>query len=74
VILADRESENFAFEGLADALALGDTDVRIFGKPITRPWRRMGVALARAGDAPAAVDCAKQAADAVRIVYSPPSD
>jgi len=74
VILADRESENFAFEGLVDALALGDTDVRIFGKPITRPWRRMGVALARAGDAPAAVDCAKQAADAVRIVYSPPSD
>jgi phosphoribosylglycinamide formyltransferase 2 len=74
VILADRESESFAFEGLADALALGDTDVRIFGKPVTRPYRRMGVALARAGDAPAAVDLAKQAADAVRIVYSPEAD
>ena len=74
VILADRESGSFAFEGLADALALGDTDVRIFGKPVTRPWRRMGVALARAADAPAAVDLAKQAADAVRIVYSPSSD
>lgn len=69
VILADRESERFAFEGLADALALGDTDVRIFGKPVTRPWRRMGVALARAGDAPAAVELAKAAAGAVRIVY-----
>ena len=69
VILADRESERFAFEGLADALALGDTDVRIFGKPVTRPWRRMGVALARAGDAPAAVDLVKAAAGAVRIVY-----
>ncbi len=69
VILADRESERFAFEGLADALALGDTDVRLFGKPVTRPWRRMGVALARAGDAPAAVDLAKAAAGAVRIVY-----
>jgi phosphoribosylglycinamide formyltransferase 2 len=74
VILADRESGCFAFEGLGDALALGDTDVRIFGKPVTRPYRRMGVALARAGDAPAAVDLAKRAADAVRIVYSPPSD
>jgi phosphoribosylglycinamide formyltransferase 2 len=74
VILADRESGSFAFAGLADALALGDTDVRIFGKPVTRPYRRMGVALARAADAPAAVDLAKQAADAVRIVYSPSSD
>jgi phosphoribosylglycinamide formyltransferase 2 len=74
VILADRESDSFAFEGLADALALGDTDVRIFGKPVTRPYRRMGVALARAGDARGAVELAKQAAGAVRIVYSPSSD
>lgn len=74
VILADRDSEDFAFEGLGDALALGDTDVRIFGKPATRPYRRMGVALARAGDAPAAVDLAKRAAQAVWIVYSPSSD
>ncbi len=74
VMLADRESDSFAFEGLADALALGDTDVRIFGKPVTRPYRRMGVALARADDATAAVDLAKQAAAAVRIVYSPASD
>lgn len=74
VILADRESDSFAFEGLGDALALGDIDVRIFGKPVTRPYRRMGVALARAGDAPAAVDLAKQAAETVRIVYSPTTD
>ena len=74
VILADRDSDSFAFEGLTDALALGDTDVRIFGKPVTRPYRRMGVALARSADAPAAVDLAKQAAAAVRIVYSPNSD
>ena len=74
VILADRESDSFAFAGLADALALGDTDVRIFGKPVTRPYRRMGVALARAADASAAVELAKQAADAVRIVYSSEAD
>lgn len=74
VILADRESDSFAFEGVAEALAMGDTDVRIFGKPVTRPYRRMGVALARAADAPAAVDLAKQTAQAVRIVYSPSND
>lgn len=74
VILADRESDSFAFEGLTEALALGDTDVRIFGKPVTRPYRRMGVALARAADAPAAVELAKQAAAAVRIVYSSEAD
>jgi phosphoribosylglycinamide formyltransferase 2 len=74
VILADRDGNSFGFEGLGDALALGDTDVRIFGKPVTRPYRRMGVALARAHDAPAAVELAKQAADAVRIVYSSEAD
>ncbi|UYV15906.1 formate-dependent phosphoribosylglycinamide formyltransferase [Porphyrobacter sp. ULC335] len=75
VILADRDSDSFAFEGLADALALSPhIDVRIFGKPVTRPYRRMGVALARAADAASAVDLAKQAADAVRIVYSPEAD
>ncbi|WP_296722648.1 formate-dependent phosphoribosylglycinamide formyltransferase [Erythrobacter sp.] len=75
VILADRDSDDFAFEGIADALALSpEVDVRIFGKPVTRPYRRMGVALARGGDASAAVELAKQAADSVRIVYSPGSD
>lgn len=69
VILADRDSDAFAFEGLADALAPGDTDVRIFGKPVTRPYRRMGVALARAADPLEAVERAKAAAARVRIVY-----
>src|ERR687894_743209 len=50
VILADRESDSFSYEGLAEALALGgegaEVDIRIFGKPVTRAWRRMAVALA----------------------------
>lgn len=71
VILADREASDFRFEGLADALATpsGEVDVRLFGKPTTRPYRRMGVALARAGDADTARAVAKDAADKVRIVY-----
>ncbi len=32
--------------GLEEAAALPKTDIRIFGKPTTRPFRRMGVALA----------------------------
>jgi phosphoribosylglycinamide formyltransferase 2 len=69
VILADRKSDSFAFEGLAEALALEGTDVRLFGKPVTRPYRRMGVALARADSAPEAVERAKATAASVRIVY-----
>jgi phosphoribosylglycinamide formyltransferase 2 len=56
---------------VADALSeQGDiVDVRIFGKPTTRPYRRMAVALASAADADEARAIAKRAADAVRIAY-----
>ena len=51
VLLADRDAADFTITGLADALvppnANAHVDVRIFGKPVTRPWRRMGIALAR---------------------------
>lgn len=71
VILADRDSADFRYEGLADALATpgGEVDVRLFGKPTTRPYRRMGVAIARADAADAARALAKAAADKVTIVY-----
>ena len=70
VILADRDSDNFGFEGLEQALAAGpDVDVRIFGKPTTRPYRRMGVALAKALETDAARLVAKRAAESVRIAY-----
>ena len=36
------------YEGIEDALAMPGTDVRIFGKPNTRKYRRMGVAVAHA--------------------------
>ncbi len=73
VILADRDSGDFRFEGLAEALALGkpgaDVDVRLFGKPTTRPYRRMGVALARGATVEEARRIAVEAAGKVRIVY-----
>jgi phosphoribosylglycinamide formyltransferase 2 len=72
VILASGESENFTYQGIAEALALGapkkPVDLRIFGKPKTLKNRRMGVALARADNAEEALERAKAAASRVRIV------
>jgi phosphoribosylglycinamide formyltransferase 2 len=48
-----------------------DLDVRIFNKPVTRPYRRMGVALALApdGDTDSARAAARAAAAKVRLTY-----
>jgi phosphoribosylglycinamide formyltransferase 2 len=73
VILADRESDRFSFEGVADALSRGrpgaPVDLRIFAKPNTLKNRRMGVALAGGKDATEAVETAKAAASSVKIRY-----
>jgi phosphoribosylglycinamide formyltransferase 2 len=70
VILADREAPRVAgYDGVDQALALPDTQIRIFGKPDTRKYRRMGVALARAGDIDSARKLARRAADCVTIRY-----
>lgn len=46
VVLAEEDGiENPKYEGLEDALKEKNSDVKIFGKPVTRKYRRMGVAL-----------------------------
>ena len=45
VVLASADSTHPTYTGLADLAALPKTDFRIFGKPSSRPYRRMGVAL-----------------------------
>lgn len=45
VILADKEGTHPTFIGLDKAMNHSQSDIRIFGKPITRPYRRMAVAL-----------------------------
>lgn len=45
VILASKEGTP-VFEGIEEACAYPQSDLKIFGKPTTRPYRRMGVALA----------------------------
>lgn len=73
VILADRESEQFAYDGISEALALGaprnPVDLRIFAKPLTLKNRRMGIALARGEKVEQAVDRARAAASRVQIRY-----
>ena len=45
VILASENSINPTFSGVENIAALPKTDFRLFGKPTSRPYRRMGVAL-----------------------------
>jgi phosphoribosylglycinamide formyltransferase 2 len=48
VILASKNSDSIYFTGIDAALSLPDVDIRLFGKPDSRPYRRMGVTLAKA--------------------------
>ncbi len=45
VILASETSTDFDIKGVENALLHPRSDVKLFGKPSTRPYRRMGVAL-----------------------------
>jgi len=45
VVLANKSAEQFTISGIEDVLKEKNTDVRIFGKPSIRPYRRMAVAL-----------------------------
>jgi phosphoribosylglycinamide formyltransferase 2 len=45
VVLANKSATSYSIEGLDAALAQPRTDVRVFGKPSIRPYRRMAVAL-----------------------------
>jgi phosphoribosylglycinamide formyltransferase 2 len=43
VILASETSSNPSFEGVEDIASEQKSDLRLFGKPTSRPYRRMGV-------------------------------
>jgi phosphoribosylglycinamide formyltransferase 2 len=45
VLLASTEGTNYNFSGVTKVLENSNTDVRLFAKPTTRPYRRMGVVL-----------------------------
>ncbi|MCE9540581.1 MAG: formate-dependent phosphoribosylglycinamide formyltransferase [Bacteroidetes bacterium] len=45
VILSDKEGTHPTYIGMENAMNNKLSDIRIFGKPVTRPYRRMAVAL-----------------------------
>ena len=67
VIYGGVEATGVVFKGVDKALATPDTELRLFGKPVSYKTRRMGVALTRADDTDTARTRAKTAADAVTV-------
>ena len=56
------DAKGIVFEGVAEALRVPNTDIRLFGKPESFLKRRMGVALAFDADVEVARVNAKKAA------------
>lgn len=68
VIYGGMEHRGIAFEGVADALTVPRSDLRLFGKPEAFARRRMGVAVANGESTGQARERAKLAASRVRPV------
>ncbi|WP_374404757.1 formate-dependent phosphoribosylglycinamide formyltransferase [Niveibacterium sp.] len=66
VIYGGVDATGIVFDGVAEALRVPESDLRLFGKPESFVKRRMGVALATADDADTARARAKQAAAFVK--------
>lgn len=65
VIYGQLEAKGIAFSGVVEALTVPQSDIRLFGKPESFKWRRMGVALANGTDTNQARERAKLAASRV---------
>ncbi len=66
VIYGGADAQAMVFDGVADALSIANTDIRLFGKPESFVKRRMGVALAFDQDVETARRNAKAAAAKVK--------
>jgi phosphoribosylglycinamide formyltransferase 2 len=69
VILSDIKAQDFFYTGLNKALAVPDSEIRLFGKPEALVNRRMGVALASAETVDEAKNRAAEAAKLVSIHF-----
>ncbi len=67
-MLGEGESNNIRFDGVAQALAMPGTQLRLFGKPEVRGKRRLGVTLARGATVEEAVQRAVACAGKISIV------
>ncbi len=69
VVLVEGKSKNIRYQGLADALAAENTQLRLFAKPEIDGRRRLGVALARDKDIESAVNKALDSASKVKVIF-----
>ena len=69
VILAQKEKSSYPnIHGIKKAAKYNNTEVRIFGKPITKKYRRMGVALASGeSNVESLVEKAKKVSNCIKI-------
>jgi len=68
VILAEGQSHNIRYQGIAAALQAPDTQLRLFAKPEIDGRRRLGVALARGESIDNAIDKALVCAGKVEVI------
>ena len=66
VIYGGVQAPNLVFDGVAEALAVPQSELRLFGKPESFVKRRMGVAVAAADDVETARERARTAAGRVK--------
>ncbi|WP_434940679.1 formate-dependent phosphoribosylglycinamide formyltransferase [Shewanella sp. HL-SH8] len=69
VILGEGKSDNIRYQGMGKALALPDTQLRLFGKPDIDGRRRLGVALAKDTSIENAIEKAKKAAAEIKVIF-----
>lgn len=66
VVYGGIDADGIVFDGLEDALAIDNTEVRLFGKPTAFKKRRMGVCLSRGESCDVAREKAQRASKAIR--------
>ena len=75
VVLADASGTSVPnFSGIADALRDAAVDVRVFGKPSTRPYRRMAVAVAFSSQPDHVDNVREQAKRAASMIHVHPQN
>ena len=73
VVLASKAGARPEYEGQEEVLKENNTELRIFNKPTTRPYRRMGVVLCNGNpeaDASLERDRAVQLAKRIKILHT----
>lgn len=73
VVLASKEGARPDFKGIEEVLKNSHTDIKLFNKPTTRPYRRMAVVLcndAPQGDVNAVKDKAVRLAKQIEVIHT----